>query len=438
MLRQLKRTFSYPGFIVLFAFGLRMFLLSYEWLELRPVAKANLPYGWELGQVAAAIASGRGFSSPLRYFHTGPTAWFTPIYPYLVAGIFRIWGIFSNESKLIIETLNCAFVSLVIVPIYGIAQKTFGKGTAVGAAWIWVFLPSASFYPIYWIWDTCLAALFLALIFWATLVMPEKKTKLAWAGYGALWITGVMINPSLLSLFPFLAGWALWRTGGDLSRRTRYAAATLLVFFLGLVPWTVRNYRVFGKLIALRSNFGLELWLGNNPGVPDTWAPWLHPNDSLEEAEKYRGMGEIQYMEEKQREAFAFMRTHPSDTLYFMFRRFVANWLVLTDSPADTWSSSPWYLKSFIVMNVLLSLFTLFGALFAHRARPLEAIPYMWVLLVFPVLFYLTHAGPRYRFPMDSIMMILSAYAVAYPVSLWRERSNPKHAAAPAPPIPIA
>ena len=67
-----------------------------------------------------------------------------------------------------------------------------------------------------------------------------------------------------------------------------------------MVPWTIRNYRVFGKFIVLRSNFGLELWLGNNPAVPDTWSPWLHPNDSLEEAQKYKRMGEIAYMEDKE------------------------------------------------------------------------------------------------------------------------------------------
>ena len=36
--------------------------------------------------------------------------------------------------------------------------------------------------------------------------MRDAKTVLAWAGYGALWAIGVLINPSLLSLLPFLAG----------------------------------------------------------------------------------------------------------------------------------------------------------------------------------------------------------------------------------------
>ena len=437
MFQKIQRLLTSPAFITLFAFGARMLVLAYIWESSQAPVKAFLPYGYELGRVARSIAAGKGFSSPLRLVDTGPTAWFTPIYPYLVAAIFKMWGIFSDQSRLIIEAMNCAFAALTVIPIYGIAQRTFRKNIAVGAAWTWVFLPTAMIFPITWIWDTALAALFLALIFWATLAMREARAVLPWAGYGALWAIGVLINPSLLSLLPFLLAWAVWPLRRDRSLWFRFSGVTLLVFAMGLAPWTIRNYRVFGKLIVLRSNFGLELWLGNNPSVPDTWSPWLHPDNSPEEAEKYKHMGEIAFMAEKQHEAFTFMRTHPADTLQFTFRRFVNNWLSITDSPADVWSASPLYLKAYMVMNFLLSLLALLGALFAHRLKSDEAWPYLMVLLVFPLIFYLTHTSLRYRFPMDPIMIILAAYGVAHPLSQWLERSHAQSGAtAPVPPLP--
>ena len=419
----LKGLFSSPVFIVVSAFAIRVLLMVRDSQRNPTPVNAYSPYGYELGRVASAIAEGRGFSSPLRYFDSGPTAWFTPIYPYLVAGIFKIWGIYSIPSHLIIESLNCAFVALTIVPIYGIAKRTFGEGVAIGASWAWVFLPTALFFPIIWVWDTALAALFLALIFWATLAMREHQNIPAWTGYGALWAVGVLINPSILSVFPFLLGWALWESRKDSARWPKFACAALLVFAIALVPWTIRNYRVMGKFIVLRSNFGLELWLGNNPAVPDTWSPWLHPNDSREEAEKYRRMGEIAFMAEKQSEALAFMRTHPADTMTAMFRRFTNNWVGFTDSPMDTWSSAPFYFKFFMVLNILFPLFTLIGALFASRERLPEALPYGMVLLIFPLIFYVTHTSLRYRFPMDPIMIVLAAHGVAQSLSLPRKRS---------------
>jgi hypothetical protein len=148
-------------------------------------------------------------------------------------------------------------------------------------------------------------------------------------------------------------------------------------------------------------------------------------------------MGEIAFMAEKQQQAFTFMRTHPADTLNFIFRRFINNWLAITDNPADAWATSPLYLKAFIILNFLLSIFTLLGALFAYRSCPREAFPYLIVLLVFPLVFYLTHSSLRYRFPMDPIMMVLAAYGVAYPVTLWMERTNPRRdVAGTAPAVP--
>src|SRR6266404_4798993 len=80
-----KRFLVSPVFITGFAFALRM-LLSYLGSRTAPnPVTTNLPYGFELGRVASAIASGKGFSSPLRLVDTGATVWFTPIYPYLVA-----------------------------------------------------------------------------------------------------------------------------------------------------------------------------------------------------------------------------------------------------------------------------------------------------------------------------------------------------------------
>jgi Dolichyl-phosphate-mannose-protein mannosyltransferase len=420
--QHLKKLFCAPVFIVLVAYVARMALLYFQWDFARQAVQEYLPYGYELGRVARAIAAGKGFSSPLRMVETGPTVWFTPIYPYLVAGIFKIWGIYSDASHMIVETLNCAFVALTIIPIYGIAKRTFGIGVAVGASWIWTFLPTALFFPILWVWDTSLAALFFALIFWVTLAMRDAQTLSAWAGYGALWATGVLINPSLLSVFPFLLAWLAWESRRDAGPWIKFSAATVLVFAVALVPWTIRNYRVFGKFIVLRSNFGLELWLGNNPDVPDTWSPWLHPNDSPAEAEKYERMGEIAFMAEKEKEAFAFMRTHPADTVSFMLRRFINNWLALTDTPVDTWSASPYYLKGFMILNAIFSIFTLLGALFASRGRIPEAVPYAIVLLVFPLIFYLTHTSLRYRFPMDPIMMVLAAYGVTCMITSLRKR----------------
>jgi hypothetical protein len=437
MKQSLQRLFGSPSFIVVFAFALRMLVIWMVWRQAPVPIKAIVPYGYELGRVARAIAAGEGFSSPLRDLATGPTAWFTPIYPYLVAGIFKVWGIYSDLSRLIIATLNCAFAALTIIPIHGIAKRTFGEGVAIGASWAWVFLPTALYFPVLWIWDTALTALVFLLIFWATLALRGNRSVLPWAGYGALWVTGGLVNPSILSLFPFFLGWLAWNERKEAGPWVKHAAVVILVFAIGLAPWTIRNYRVFGKLIVLRSNFGLELWLGNNPDVVENLSQLSHPNDNPEEGERYKRMGEMAYMAEKQHQALTFMRTHPRETLNYTFHRFVNIWLSQTDSLLDVWPTASLYVKAVITFNCLLSLLSLLGVLYAHRSRHADAAPYGMVLLIFPLVFYLTHSSQRYRFPMDAIVVVLAASSVARLISLVRFGPARKtRVAAPIPPCP--
>jgi 4-amino-4-deoxy-L-arabinose transferase-like glycosyltransferase len=421
---KLKSALLSTGSIVVAAFILRM---AYCWYALGirgATLPDNLAYGGETGAIAAAIAAGRGFSSPLPSIISGPTAWLAPIYPYLLAGIFKLFGIFSYKSSLMIRTIDMACSAFICWPVYVIGTKAFGKTIGTASAWFWAFLPDGIFYSVVWVWDTALAGLCLALLFAATLQIRGRSRTSWWIGYGALWGFSAMVNPSVLSLLPFMALWALWPLRRSLPLASKLALASAVIFVASITPWTVRNYLVFHKFIPLRSNFGLELWLSNSPQVPDTFAGYLHPTDDPEEAAKYVAMTEIPYMEEKQSEALAFMRTHPRDTMRFFFRRFADNWIGMWDAPADMWGRLPTFYKLTLVWNCLFSLLSFTGALFMHRTRNEYALPFTSVMLVFPLIFYVTHTTGRYRYPMDSVMGLLTVFAIAYPLSCLAKRES--------------
>lgn len=413
-----------PVFLIAFAYLLRMALLYASWRYFLDHAIETVAYGYELGHVAASLAAGHGFSSPLRMVHTGATAWFTPIFPLVVAGIFKIWGIYSDKSLIIIQTLNCAFSALTIIPIYAIGETTFGRKVAVAASWVWVLLPTSVYFAINWVWDTSLSALVFALMFWATLAIRSEKRLLLWAGYGALCVFAVLVNPSLFAPLPFLAAWLILDARKKSLPWKLPVGTAIIVFMIGLIPWTVRNYEVFGKAIVFRSNFGLELWLGNNPGVPDNASPWLHPNDDRAEAAKYKTMGEIPYMAEKQQLALLYMRTNLAHTLNLMYHRFTYTWLAVSDTPLDSWTNGPFYVKCLLTFSWGIAVFSLLGVLFAYGARIPEAAPFGLVLLTYPIVFYVTHTSSRYRFPMDPFVIILSAYGVGHLISIVRHRKE--------------
>jgi hypothetical protein len=183
-----------------------------------------------------------------------------------------------------------------------------------------------------------------------------------------------------------------------------------------------RNQIVFHGKVLLRSNFGLELWLGNNPEVPDTWTWWLHPNDDDGEGRKFARMGELAYMQEKKSEAIEFIKTHPVDVARFQFHRFMENWTGTDDPIADVFWNLPLWAQAMLFWNCSFSLLAWIGLVCARRAEPVRCLPILAVFLCFPVIYYVTHNTPRYRHPMEPAMALLAVYAVAYPVKVWREK----------------
>jgi len=106
-------------------------------------------------------------------------------------------------------------------------------------------------------------------------------------------------------------------------------------FFLGVLPWTARNYFAFGQLVPIKSTFGLEFWLGNNPEVKRNWSPGNHPNNDGEQMRQLVHFGEMSYMKAKQRQAVLFMEAHPATFAKFCLGRLADTWTGNADVPWD-------------------------------------------------------------------------------------------------------
>lgn len=423
LLRTAMRVLGSPAVIIMAAFLLRFGVMYYTYATTPSPGLPTLKYGYETGAVAASIASGHGFSSPFGE-PTGPTAWFTPVYPYLLAGVFKIFGTYSFRSLLVMVTINCICSAFTCLPIYSIGREAFSRAVGIGAAWFWVFQPSGVFFPLQWIWDTSLTALLLALLVWASLWVRQATRLTVWAGYGALWALSAMVNPSVLSVLPVLLYWLIWRRPGDLGRQVRLVGAAMLVMLAGCAPWIVRNSLVFGTFVGLRSNFGLELYIGNNESTNDSLAWEVHPNDSLKERAVYKRMGEIAFMKEKQREAIHYIVTHPGAVARWTFKRFVHTWTGTTDPAKDLWPHAIPILRVFIVYNYAFPVLTLLGLFFASRTRNIATLPLASVIFCYPLVYYITHASLRYRHPIDPVMAVLTTYAVVYPLSQLARRGK--------------
>jgi hypothetical protein len=412
MKRRLLKATTSLSLIVVVALGARV---SFAWNQERKM-RADLvglvPFLNETGNIAYSLAAGHGFSSPY-WQETGPTAWLTPVYPALVALIFRIFGIHTPHSFFAIVFLNILFSAAACVPLFYIGKRVGGLAVASGAAWLWAIFPNAVIIPYEWVWDTSLAALLMATILWATLELADTQTLRAWCGYGLLWGFALMTNPSLGSLLPVLLGWAVyraWRQGRwSLSRPALACAIALLC----CIPWTVRNYLAFHRFIPLRSNLPFELWLGNNEQFDEQTQVVPPADPERAEIRSYIRLGETAFMQDKWQKAVAFITTHPKLELLLYGRRFVATWTGM-EKPIEGFRDAETPLvRLVLVSNTIAAVGALCGILVLVWSRDPYAFPLAAVPLVYPVIYYVTHTSLRYRHPIDPIMLLLVAIAAA-------------------------
>src|SRR5215470_16775517 len=111
-------------FIVLVAFLLRVAVITAGHTYRITPRRDHFQFGWEMGRLARSIANGQGFSSPTD-LPSGPSAWAPPLYPYILAGVFKLFGIYTNLSGWVILALNSIFAALTCIPLYEIAQRMY-------------------------------------------------------------------------------------------------------------------------------------------------------------------------------------------------------------------------------------------------------------------------------------------------------------------------
>jgi 4-amino-4-deoxy-L-arabinose transferase-like glycosyltransferase len=366
----------------------------------------NFGFGFEMGRIAASVASGHGFSNPFGPA-TGPTAWEPPLYPYLTAGVFVMLGIYSKASAFVLLVLNSIFSALTCIPIFRIAQRMFSEKVAVGSAWAWALLPNVMFWCTRYVWETSLSALLVAAIFWLTLTLEEREGLWPWVEFGVLWGISALNSPTLLSFLPAAGLWA-WHRRIKAGKKSLPGILFASVIFVACItPWLVRNYRVLGKFIFIRDNFGAELRLGNGPGADGTLMIYLDPMHDLYAMRQFQAMGELSYIAMRKEQAVAYIKADSARFAGLCVRRFICYWAGPPKATEPEWLG-PAKNSLFLASSVL----ALWGLGRALRQRRRGAWLLLWLMLLYPAVYYGVYSILRYRHPIEPLITILCVFVL--------------------------
>ena len=371
--------------------------------------KDHWSFGYEAGRLARSIVQGHGFSSPL-FGETGPSAWLAPVYPGIIACFFSIFGIYTKASAIAILSFQALVSALTCLPVYFIARRCFGLKAAIWSGWAWAFFPYAIYFPEERIWGTWLATLLLACLFLMTLQLAESATSGRWIRYGVLWGIAALTEPVVLTVILPLGLWAAFRQFQHRQFRPAGVVLASLAFFLVITPWIIRNYEVFHQFVPIRDGFGLSLILGTKADT-NHWATYgvgVGPWHSDSEWNEFQRNGEMNYMKREQRLAFASIKRDPKWFAVRTVRRIIFLW-------TGFWSFERSYLaeETFDIPNIpfctALTLLALFGLWRTYQHDPMLAVLYASMILIFPLIYYITSPEDYYRRPIDTFLVVLAA-----------------------------
>jgi hypothetical protein len=360
-------------------------------------------YPWnEPSRIAWALVSGYGYSSPWRGTPLLPTAQQPPVFPLIMAGIFKIGGAYAMTSLWMATLLNATFSGCTAVMILRLGKRDFGEATGILAAWIWAIWLYEAVICVR-LWESSLTALLLVLTLWWLPRLAESREWRDWCLFGLLAGFSSLTNTTMLAMFLCFYAWMWMGRRAQTASVKKFVVVSVAVFVLALAPWTVRNYLTFHRVMPLRDNFGLELWIGNYEGVTEAQ---LYPGAfPLLDPTEYNRLGEVPFMEEKLHEGLGFIREHPAEFARLSGVRFVLFWT----EPKGSW----WFAPSVLAW---------IGMALALKRHAATAIPYAIVMVVFPLVYYITHTFPSYRHPIEPVVLLLAAFTLERGIRSWHWR----------------
>lgn len=393
--------FRLSSLIFALAAGLRVALL---FITGRNV---NVPH-YEAYRVAESLLLTGVFGNPFA-IPTGATAHTTPIPVFLQAGVQWILGLGpgSDVAWQIIVILTVALL-YALLP-WAALRLGWNIETGLLAALLGALLP-VKFANEIRSFGSIMVALALVILLPATVRVWKTGHISASLRQGLAWGVAILSLPPLSISFAALHGVGWIRSRRDFRfGYAKYVLSLSVLVMLVSLPWVIRNYIVFGALIPLRDNFGLELWLANRPGA----GPWIndnlpvHPLNNMAEAEQVRDQGELAYNREKLDRAMAWIRANPADFARLTLLRFRYFWF------------PPHGLAVHLILWPLVVLAWL-GLVRLWRDDPASALAFTTLWVSFPLIYYLVQGDLRYRYPIDWSILLVAMYAVGGNLTLRR------------------
>lgn len=362
--------------------------------------------------LAKSLAEGRGYA----WADGTLTAFWPPGTSFLYGGLFWLFGQRSEP----IVALNLAAGVAVVYLGFRLSRLFYGRHVGLLAAGL------LAVWPLLIQFTTIMASeiLFLVPVLMAMLVVFETRSPRPWhfVWFGFLVAVASYIRPTAIPLIVILPV-LCWLRVPSWRHLAGWVGVGGMVCMLAIWPWAERNSRLFGQPTSLSTNFGANLWMGNNSTSQGTYQS-LDPYSHLTN-EKVRD-------DQMRADAIAFITGNPVGFLKLGVKRIVTTFDRETIGVAwniqgleSRFASSPWMvgaLKGVSTAYWYAMLLAALGGVYLLVQRErwrLAFNPVIVVSLFFAAVPAVMVGQDRYHMPMIPMVACCAASFIHWLMGRW-------------------
>ncbi|MDD4953553.1 MAG: glycosyltransferase family 39 protein [Candidatus Omnitrophica bacterium] len=348
-----------------------------------------------------------------------------PLYPFFLSIFYSLFG----HNYFIVRVAQAAINALTCVLILLIGRRVFGHKAGLISALIASAYPAFIAYTGYILTENIFTFLLILAVFLLILGLERDKLKL-FVGSG-LAMGLAMLCKAVLLFFPLFISLLFILRYRKNKKIILHILAMFIAAYAVVLPWTMRNYKVSGALVPVRTGSGFNLWLGS-------YLPWGGEN----KAGGQNGYPEIR---------MKFIGAEPLKSLVWGLSPIAADKVLLTESMKNIKQDPLGYIKlcagrtiklwihpigeeliknksvllarMLVIFHYAVLLFFIIGFLLSFtgiKADPLLVLS--GAIFYFTAIYSIAYAHPRYQFPVLAPVLLFAVYGFISTADLLKKK----------------